>query len=164
MAENTTPAPPLNGLLDRLLDEAEATSADTPPATSDGGETSSPPTASGGFEGSPLGFLLQNPALLSALPSRMENLSPLLGSLSGTRGGVGNSPTATRPHAIDRHTALLCAIKPYLSPHRRETAETVIRLCKVWDALEKSGISLTGLLGSMGNAVPQHEGRDDGVQ
>jgi hypothetical protein len=172
MAEDLTPTTPTPqaGLLERLLDEAEnaarpATGSPPtsdsppipPPATGDTPADIPPPPA-----GNPLGLLLQNPALLSALPSLMENLSPLL---SGLGRGTGSSPNAARPHAIDRHTALLCAIKPYLSPHRRETAETVIRLCKVWDALERSGISLTGLLGSVGGApTPPSEGRDDRVQ
>jgi hypothetical protein len=105
--------------------------------------------------------LLANPAVLSALPALMENLSPLL---SGLKAGVGSAPTATRPHTVDRHTALLCALKPYLSPHRRETAETVIRLCRVWDALEKSGISLSGLLNTSGSgAQTVGEGRDSRV-
>ncbi|MBR6782577.1 MAG: hypothetical protein IKM33_05200 [Clostridia bacterium] len=106
-------------------------------------------------------MLFQNPALLSALPSLMENLSPLLAGLGG---GVGNSPHATRPHSIDRHTALLCALKPYLSPHRRDSAETVIRLCRVWDALERSGVSLSGILGAVGGRNTQEEGRDGRVQ
>ena len=145
----------LNTLLKRLLDEAEGAS---PPA--EGGESESPPppavpfspsaadpTKSAGTppsEGMPPPGLLANPALLSALPTLVENIGPLLGTLSG--GGVGSAPGATRPHTIDRHTALLCAIKPYLSPGRREAAENVIRLCRVWDALERSGISLSGLL------------------
>ena len=62
---------------------------------------------------------------------------------------MGSAHTATRPHTIDRHTALLCAVKPYLSPERQSAADTVIRLCRVWDALERSGISLSGLLGSI---------------
>ena len=172
MAENLTlPPSSLNGLLERLLDEAEGDApleADgSPPAPPppDGADPPAPlPPSSplaGAPTGNPLGLLLQNPALLSALPSLLENLSPLLGSLGG---GVGSAPQATRPHTIDRHTALLCALKPYLSPHRRETAETVIRLCKVWDALERSGISLTGLLGSVGGGNTQLEGRNDGVQ
>ena len=155
-----TPPPDPRGLLERLLDEAEALSppppAAPPPHPPSDGEASSqaPPN--------PLGALLSDPAVLTALPTLMENLSPLLGGLSR---GTGSAPNASRPHTVDRHTALLCAIKPYLSPHRQETAETVIRLCRVWDALERSGISLTGLLGSVGGAVtPSGEGRDDRVQ
>ena len=155
-----TPPPDPQRILERLLDEAEAQSPPSPsspppqPAPSADASPPSPP--------SPLGALLSDPAVLNALPSLMENLTPLLGSLGR---GVGSSPNASRPHAIDRHTALLCAIKPYLSPHRQETAETVIRLCRVWDALERSGISLTGLLGTLGGTVtPSGEGRDDRVQ
>lgn len=161
-----TPPPDPGGLLERLLDEAEnaAQPATGSPPTSDSPPI--PPSATGDTPtdippppaGNPLGLLLQNPAL----PSLMENLSPLL---SGLGRGTGSSPNAARPHAIDRHTALLCAIKPYLSPHRRETAETVIRLCRVWDALERSGISLTGLLSSVGGVpTPPSEGREDRVQ
>lgn len=173
MAENTVPAPPspdssLNRLLDRLLTEAEAAppaSAPLSPSPPPTGDTASGDTASGDPNESPaphpLGLLAQNPALLSAIPTLMENLSPLL---SGLKTGVGSAPNATRPHSIDRHTALLCALKPYLSPHRRDTADTVLRLCRIWDALERSGISLTGLLGSTGNATPRTEGRHDDVQ
>ena len=149
-----TPPPDPGGLLERLLDEAEnaaqpATGSPPtsdsppipPPATGDTPTDIPPPPA-----GNPLGLLLQNPALLSALPSLMENLSPLLSGLSR---GTGSSPNAARPHAIDRHTALLCAVKPYLSPERQSAADTVLRLCRVWDALERSGISLSGLLGAI---------------
>lgn len=160
MAEDMTRATtPPSDLLERLLDEVESappSAEDAPPSPSAPPLTTSPPSG-----GSPLGMLFQNPALLSALPSLMENLSPLLGGLGG---GVGSAPHVTRPHSIDRHTALLCALKPYLSAHRRDTAETVIRLCKVWDALEKSGISLSGILGSIGGDAAQEEGRDDRVQ
>ncbi len=158
-----TPPPPSQGLLERLLDEAEAQSPPPPPES-----TAQPAAAAGAAppptqgNGNPLGALLSDPALLTVLPSLMENVTPLLGSLGR---GVGSAPNASRPHTADRHTALLCALKPYLSPHRRETAETVIRLCRIWDALERSGISLTGLLGSLGGAAtPPAEGRNDRVQ
>lgn len=171
-------APSGLSLLERLLDEAEAQGGgDGTTEQSPGGEAapvppgapsypSAVPSASaaaspGASEtsaagGGLLGALLANPAVLSALPTLVENLSPLMGSA-----GSG----AVRPRSADRHTALLCAIKPYLSPARREAAETVIRICRVWDALERSGISLSGLLGSLGGAVSvREEGRRTDVQ
>ena len=165
----------LGEILERLLDEAEGEGSSAPPpppASADAGATVtgdtavpvSAPTSEGGI--SPLAGLLSNPALLSALPTVMENLSPLQGNLNR---GVGSSPSATRPHTVDRHTALLCAIKPYLSPRRQEAAETVIRLCRVWDALERSGIHVGDLLGGLGRGVTGEsssvaEGRRDHVQ
>lgn len=170
MAENpTTPSPPpmADGLLERLLDEAEA--------SADGVSLPEPPTPEPPPK-NPLGLLLQDPTILSALPSLLGRLSSSMGSpmgspagnLTGSPGGSGDaaaegSQRVTHPHAMDRHTALLCALKPYLSPRRRETAETVLRLCRVWDALEKSGISLTDILGTVGGVASQ-EGRDDRVQ
>ncbi len=162
--------------LSRLLDEVEkggAPPVGSPPATtmpaegSPGGESpiATPPTGGVALGGTAplLGSLLQNPALLSAIPALVENLSPLLEGLGGTEG----RPAASRkPYPVDRHTALLCAIKPYLSSERQGAAETVIRLCRVWDALGRSGISLSGLLPAIG-AAPAHpatEGRDENVQ
>ena len=153
----------MNEILERLLDEAEGgappPSAPPPSPPHEGGQPSSPMD---GGAGMPLMGLLSNPALLAALPTVMENLSPLMGNLSR---GVGSAPTATRPHTVDRHTALLCAIKPYLSPRRQEAAETVIRLCRVWDALERSGIHVGDLFGGLGagaGASPR-EGRAEDV-
>ena len=147
----SSPPPSASGLLERLLDEVEATTdGGSPPER----QSVEPPKKS------PLGLLLGDPTILSALPSLLGRLSsPASGEVKPAEGSF----RATHPHAVDRHTALLCALKPYLSPHRRETAETVIRLCRVWDALEKSGISLSGLLGTAGGSTPP-EGRDDDVQ
>lgn len=169
----------LKEILERLLDEAEEGGASAPPPSGSAapppladttasvtGETAVPvnaPSSEGGI--SPLVGILSNPALLSALPTVMENLSPLMGNL--TR-GVGSASSSTRPHTVDRHTALLCAIKPYLSPRRQEAAETVIRLCRVWDALERSGIHVGDLLGGLGHGAtgensPAPEGRHSRV-
>lgn len=149
------PVPDLQGVLGRLLDEVEAADAGgdrevTSPDDTARGDTAPtllPASPSAPPSPSPLGALLSNPSLLGALPVLAENLAPLLGSLSK---GIGSAPSATRPHGVDRHTALLCAVKPYLSPTRREAAETVIRLCRVWDALDRAGIPLTGLLSGLG--------------
>ena len=63
-------SPPEGNLLERLLDEVEQVSdGEAPPPP--------PPPPPGGS--SPLGAILSNPALLSALPALMENLSPRLG-------------------------------------------------------------------------------------
>ena len=168
-------APPvdLNALLGRLLDEAEdenrkepsplppASSADhdTDPPARPTAVSASPTAGANGAAGFPLGSLLANPTLLAALPTLAENVGPLLGNMSG---GTGSSPKATRPHTVDRHTALLCAVKPYLSPQRQNAAETVIRLCRIWDALERSGISLSGLLTGLGGTVPANTPASDG--
>ena len=171
---DTANANELNALLNRLLDEAEGEAAtaepSVPPPEERGDTAPDPPPPDVPSEAlpvaappspsavSPLAGLLSNPAILSALPTVLENIGPLLGSASG---GTGSAPAATRPHAIDRHTALLCAVKPYLSPERQNAADTVIRLCRVWDALERSGISLSGLLGSIPvGAIPADGSRD----
>ena len=176
----------LNALLNRLLDEAEGASPPTegfPDGAPSNGETSTPadgppppavpsvpspasggpPSSSGGApssSGGPslLSGLLSNPALLTALPALLENAGPLLGALSAGNGSA--RPSVTRPHTVDRHTALLCALKPYLSPERQTAADTVIRLCRMWDALERSGISFSGLFGSLSAETgAPHEGR-----
>ena len=156
-------SPDPKGLLERLLDEAEAEGGvESAPSTEAsmevGSPSESPPQPQPSISAAPSApmpeALLSNPALLMALPGLLENLTSLLGGLRGeassSTGKSGeNRSAASVPHRLDRHTALLCALKPYLSPSRREAAETVIRLCRVWDALERSGISLTGLLRRM---------------
>lgn len=177
MDENTPRATNMQAILNRLLDEAEGGSNRSPSPPSGDPRASAPPpdppsamastptatsapTASSASEASApptsatapvLGSLLSNPALLSALPVLLENLSPLMAGLGKPTGGA---PPSSKSHSPDRHTALLCAIKPYLSAGRQEAAETLIRLCRIWDALERSGISLSGLLSSAGNSMP----------
>ncbi len=165
---NTAPPPArdMGALLDRLLDEAEQSPAPSGPIPSGGEPPASPPSPSPlptagdappvGEMPNPmaslLGGLAANPALLSALPALLENLGPLLSGLrSGGAVAGGTAPRAVGGHrTLDRHTALLCAVKPYLGAERQAAAETVIRLCRVWDALERSGVSLPGLLAGLG--------------
>ena len=116
--------------------------------------------------GSLLGGLLSNPALLSALPQLMSSLGPLLGGggqksaqpSPASQPQEGDSPSAApQPKAgipLDRHTALLCAIKPYLGKDRQAAAEYMIQMCRVLSTLQGMGISIPSLMASM----PKHQG------
>ena len=46
----------------------------------------------------------------------------------------------------DRHTALLCALKPYLGSERRQAVEYLISVCRVWGTLQSVGLTLPALL------------------
>ena len=129
-------------LLDRLI--AEAQREESSPTT----EAPSAPTsasAPASAEASPIGALFSNPALMTALPTLMKELGPVLSGLGGKGeggGGLASLKLLQGGHP-DRHTALLCAIKPYLGRERQEAAEQMIRLCRIWTALQGVGGSLT---------------------
>ena len=54
------------------------------------------------------------------LPEMMATFAPILGALSDT----GKTPD-------DDRSRLLCALKPYVSRHRREAIDTMIQLSKI---------------------------------
>ena len=144
-------------LLERLLDEAEGA-----PSSADelsGGEGPSPNqpqnppppgVPSGGQEngaGEAGGLGMSAASLFQTLGA----LGPLLGGGGGSNKRSGGVP--------DRHTALLCALKPYLRHERREAVDTLLQLCRVWDVLSKSGISMGGILNSL-NTIGGRMGGD----
>ena len=96
--------------------------------------------------GNPLSGLLSNPELLAALPQLMGALGPLMRNFGAARSGDAGAPARKSPP--DRHTALLRALQPYLSPERRQAAETALELLGIWDALAGMGLSLPSLAGS----------------
>lgn len=168
---------PMGDLLDRLIGEAEQTQADSraaegkilPPETA-----SSPSSPVGGL----LGGLLSNPALLSALPQLISGLGALSGGAPASeQGGEATAASASTPatsdnktdkaastskHAFppDRHTALLCAIKPYLGSQRRQAADYLISLCRVWGTLQSMGIDLPALLLPAPSNSPQGQDKE----
>ena len=80
----------------------------------------------------------------SALSERFSAVAPLLRGVFPPAAPVGWQGAAPPPppppkKKENRREALLCALKPYLSPDRREMADYLIRICRVYDAL-------TGLL------------------
>ncbi len=71
-----------------------------------------------------LGSLLSNPALLSALPSLLSTL--------GASPHAPSSPGGRRP---DHRTALLLALKPYLSDGRRQMIDYIVNISRLGDQL-----------------------------
>ena len=141
-------------MLTRILDEVEG---GTPAAREEAPKTASvPPTAD-------LVSLL--PTILSALPQGGGTQGGGAPAGRGTQGGgpQGGGSSGAKGQPPDRHTALLCAVKPYLGERRQATADTVIRLCRLWDALSRAGLStavLNGLLG--GGTPPSQESGSEG--
>lgn len=103
--------------LDRLITEAEGSQTATPSALT--------PTASQPDTSNPLGSLLANPEILSKLPVIMNAAN---GFLSGGKPNSGG-------HGSNHHTALLCALKPYLNSDRQRAAEYMINFLRISDAL-----------------------------
>ncbi len=145
--EPSNTSPPTEDVLDRLIRQVQA---ESPPTADVPLPTSAPQNSasSGGL----LGGLLSNPALLQALPALMGQVG------KGSPQGEGNPPSPSPAKAsvsVDRHTALLCAIKPYLGHDRQQAAEYMIRMCRIFSTLQSMGISLPTLLTSMAGGGEQ---------
>lgn len=143
-------------LLDRLIREAEregtpTVDAPTPMVPPEPSPTATDVAPSAGA--SPLAGLLTNPAVLTALPT-------LLSGLSGKGGAPTGVEVKKRP---DRHTALLCAVKPYLGRERQQTADQLISLCRLWDTLQSTGLTrmLPSLLGGAASGASAAAGTAD---
>lgn len=98
----------INALIDEIL-------GDTPPAK----EGEKAPDA-----GSPLSTLTSNPELMAKLPELISLMGPLLGA------------PAKRSSETDKKLALLCALKPYLSPKRCETVDYITKISKLGDTIK----------------------------
>ncbi len=100
-----------------------------------------------------LASALNNPQLLSKLPEVMATLAPIL---SGGNGGgaaqhserseqkndASNDDPSVPVASIKtdvpcraHRTALLCALKPYMSPRRREAIDYIIKIDRIGDLL-----------------------------
>jgi hypothetical protein len=92
--------------------------------------------------------LLSSPELLSKIPTIIATLKPileLLGNAPKTEASEPSLPASSSPtdprgqknSAIsDRHSALLCAMKPYLSPERQQAIDYIIKLGRLGDILK----------------------------
>ena len=60
------------------------------------------------------------------LPELMSNVAPVIAALSG-RGGK---------QPDDDRTRLLCALKPYVNPHRRDAIDTMVQLAHISEVIK----------------------------
>ena len=67
------------------------------------------------------------------LMQSVETAAPLLRGLVGHGGGAEAAPADAD---FARREALVCALKPYLSPARREAADYLLRLWRLGEALK----------------------------
>lgn len=151
----------MEAVLDRLIREAETATpvpaaSDIPPTEAVGNRTEAPSGEA------PLNSLLNglaaNPALLSAIPQLLKGFGGL------AAGGGEGKPSAAESPVIDRHTALLCALKPYLGSSRQQAAEYLINLCRVWGTLQGMGLNLPALIMPAQASGNTHEtGGDENV-
>lgn len=89
--------------------------------------------------------LLSNPELLANLPKIISTVKPLMEMLGNkdspklpdsATAASASLPTAPEKKDSDRRAALLCAMKPYLSPDRCRTIDYVIKLSHLGDILK----------------------------
>ncbi len=124
MDDQTEKTAPLSDMLGAVLSNpellrrvGEVMGSVTPPRTEPPPDRTSPPQA--GLEG-----VLQDPEFLKKLPQMMEMLRPMM-----AQGGQKAPDKAEAlPDPIKQRNALLCALKPFLSPSRAAAVDTIIRL------------------------------------
>ena len=106
------------GALSRLgiLDDTVESSTDEKPSV---------PASTPANTPNPLSSLLSSPEILSKLPSILS----ALGGLSGKGAPPPSQPE--KKHDSDRRIALLLALRPYLSPRRREIIDYLIKMNKL---------------------------------
>ena len=141
-------------MLAAILQKLSSKTNSDPPSNS---PPSGDPAASSGAPnpmGDVLASLLSNPDLLAKLPSLLSSMKPILDMLGGVgaAGTAQNSATASAPVGAqsepasaqdkssdkrsDSRTALLCAMKPYLSPDRQNAIDYIVKLGRLGDILK----------------------------
>ena len=126
----------------------EASAPRTEPSTPDpdvptGTAPTEPPAAGGGGATIPDGLsgILSDPAFLAKLPQMMSVLKPMLGAVP-----ANPSPAAVPTGAAGRGQSkpladcrddLLLALKPFLSPERREAVDSILRISRLGPVLRQ---------------------------
>lgn len=77
-----------------------------------------------------------DPSMLSKLPEVVQTLAPLLSQLPRD-----SSATPKKQTPAEQRSALLLALKPFLSPERQSAADSLLRISQLSDALGTAGIT-----------------------
>lgn len=95
------------------------------------------PQTAGLAEG--LGSVLSDPELMAKLPQVMAMLRPMMeGAMSG--GGaepVAKTDATPKKGPPDDRSALLLALKPFLSEDRKQAVDAILRISALGDVLRK---------------------------
>ena len=99
-----------------------------------------------GTSGDIFSSLLSNPDILMKLPSIISAAKPIIEMMSQTKQqasseaatvSAGSVLKPSQPsHLTDNRTALLCAMKPYLSDDRRRVIDYIVKLGRLGDILK----------------------------
>ena len=73
--------------------------------------------------------LLSNPDLMAKIPQLLSAMKPML--------SAGRSQEKKELSPEEKRTALLLAIKPYLSPERRQAVDTVLMIARLGSILKQ---------------------------
>jgi hypothetical protein len=68
------------------------------------------------------------PEATKTSPPSLDSVATLAPLLAGLKGGISKPPE-------DDRTRLLCALKPYVNPHRRDTIDTLLRFSQIAELL-----------------------------
>lgn len=115
---------------------------DNDQTTPETGQPATPNIADG------LGAVLSDPELMAKLPQMMAMLRPMLEQAgAGAAGNTGSVPETGVPASVpvqpapkkptDQRTALLVALKPFLSEDRRNAVDAMLRISALGDVLRR---------------------------
>ena len=146
MSEHDIPSVGGADYLSNLIQAISSAAANDPPSN---GTSESPPTIAQATNGGDLiSSLLSSPDVLSKLPSVISAIKPVMEIMgaqipSPTLASPPQIRTAEEPRASnpqrehgDSRTALLCAMKPYLSAERRQAIDYIVKLGRLGDILK----------------------------
>lgn len=148
-----------NNILNELLSKLSSKPSDSPQDTTAqrASADSSPQSASTAPSVDILSSLLSNPELIAKLPSIISGIKPIIDMLgrSGLSGNIAkpaseaadkgedtvaasavSSAAKTSHKYTDSRSALLCAMKPYLSSDRQVAIDYIIKLAHLGDILK----------------------------